>query len=360
MNIKLIGKPKIIMNAPGNSHNYFAWPTVTRLKDGRIAAACSGFRVAHICPFGKAVISFSEDEGESFTAPSPVIDTVLDDRDAGLCAFGESGLIVTSFNNTVDFQRGDCEPLKECYDYLDTVDPEDEKKALGSEFRISFDNGSTWSEIYHSPVTSPHGPLETKDGRILWTGQVFNCYAPLPEDIPHIQTWEINPGNGEMTYVGGIDNIYENGKIVAACEPHTVELCDGTLVCHIRVERGEYSHFTVFESKSKDGGKTWSKPEKLLKDRGGSPAHLLQHSSGTLISAYGYRELPYGIRVMLSADGGKTWEKDKILYEQTVTADIGYPATVELKDGSLLTVFYAHGKEDEPAAIWAQKWEIEN
>ena len=47
----------------------------------------------------------SVDDGESFTAPVPVIDTCLDDRDVGLCKFGENGVIVTSFNNTRRMQR---------------------------------------------------------------------------------------------------------------------------------------------------------------------------------------------------------------------------------------------------------------
>ncbi len=76
-----------------------------RLQNGLIAVAASGFRVGHICPFGKCVISFSSDEGESFSLPAPVIDTVLDDRDGGLCTFSDSGLIVASFNNSTSQQR---------------------------------------------------------------------------------------------------------------------------------------------------------------------------------------------------------------------------------------------------------------
>ena len=39
---------------------------------------------------------------------------------------------------------------------------------------------------------------------------------------------------------------------------------------------------------------------------------------------------------------------------------MGYPATVELRDGSLLTVFYAkQNSDDEPAVIMGQKWRFE-
>ena len=102
MKTEIIGKPEVIMSNKNSKHNYFAWPTVARLKDGTIAVGASGFRFFHICPFGKAVISYSRDGGKTYSLPAPVIDTPLDDRDAGICPFGESGVIFTSFNNTAD------------------------------------------------------------------------------------------------------------------------------------------------------------------------------------------------------------------------------------------------------------------
>ena len=105
MKIKTYGEAQVIMSNPNGKHNYFGWPTATRLQNGKIAVVASGFRLRHVCPFGKTVISYSEDEGKTYTLPAPVIDTVLDDRDGGIMTFGKSGVIVTSFNNAVEFQR---------------------------------------------------------------------------------------------------------------------------------------------------------------------------------------------------------------------------------------------------------------
>ena len=55
MKITLIGEPRIVMQNPDSHHNYFAWPTAARLQNGRIAVVASGFRMAHLCPFGRAV-----------------------------------------------------------------------------------------------------------------------------------------------------------------------------------------------------------------------------------------------------------------------------------------------------------------
>ena len=356
MEIKLMEELKTVMSAPYGKHGYFAWPTVTRLKNGRIAVGASGFRLEHICPFGKAVLSFSDDECESFSLPAPVIDTPLDDRDCGLCAFGESSFMVTSFNNTRAFQR-QCAPGNSyIQSYLDTVTDEEEKRFLGSTFRISRDNGISFGEVFRSPVTSPHGPVELSDGTVLWTGRVFSSELAHEPGKEGIEAHKINP-DGTTEYVGRIENITLNGETPLMCEPHAVELDNGDLICHIRAESyGENKIFTVCQSVSHDMGRTWSVPEPLLEATGGAPAHLIKHPSGRLISVYGYRNPPYGIKAMVSDDGGKTWETGLDINVNGIDEDIGYPATVVLNDGSMFTVFYAHPEEDSPAVILGQKW----
>lgn len=369
MKIKLIGEPEIIMQGENNPHNYFAWPSVAKLKNGKIAISSSGFRLAHVCPFGKAVMAFSEDNGKSYTKPAPIIDTCLDDRDSGLCPFGKSGLIVTSFNNTVQFQRENAlkvfkddmtEKRKKYTDaYLDLITPEEEKRDLGANFRVSFDNGTTFGPIYKSPITSPHGPTELADGTILWVGRTFsNNDAMKKEDL--IKAYKIDVNTGKMEYLGQIEPVFADGKKILSCEPHATQLSDGRIICHFRVQRNEGVRiYTTYQSESPDGGKTWTKPKQILEITGGAPAHLLEHSSGVLISTYGYRDEPYGIKVKFSTDGGKTFGESKTLYTNELTPDLGYPETVELEDKTLLTVFYAHPEKNSPAAILQQKWRIE-
>ncbi len=347
MKIELIGKPETIMSNKNSKHNYFAWPTVAKLKDGTVAVGASGFRLFHICPFGKAVICYSRDGGKTYTSPAPVIDTPLDDRDAGICPFGESGVIFTSFNNTADMQRENNEGNTYVDAYINTITKEDEDKYLGSTFRISKDNGITFGDIMHSPVSCPHGPTELRDGTILWAGTDFY------DVMGGIQIRKLNPENGETELIGKIN--LENEDIFLN-EPHLLELPDGSLICHIRAENDEV--FTTYQSFSDDKGKTWTYPERLLDETGGAPPHLIMLSSGILLSTYGRRKMPYGIMAMMSTDFGKTWIKDIRLYENSITDDIGYPSTIELDNGSLLTVFYASEYEDEHCEIMQIKWRI--
>lgn len=351
MKIERIGQPQLVMSNRGSKHCYFGWPTVARLQNGKLAVAASGFRLAHICPFGKTVVSYSEDEGESYTAPAPVIDTVLDDRDGGILAFGEKNVIVTSFNNAVAFQRRNGSGGAYRDAYLDQITPEQENAALGSTYRISRDGGVTFGPVLRSPVTSPHGPAVLKNGEVLWVGRTFD---PMnAQNQPVVQAWQIRE-DGSMQLRGMVPPILRDGRALFACEPHVYETQSGTLLCHIR----DNDYFTTYQTESQDGGRTWTQPHQLLPDRGGAPAHIMCHSSGVLISAYGYREQPYGIRLMFSTDQGESWETGHVLYENTVSGDLGYPSTVELADGSLLTVFYAKQDQSSPAEIWQQRWKF--
>lgn len=362
MKIGRIGDKKIVMSAPEGEYNYFAWPTVKRLCDGRIAVGASGFRKRHICPFGKAVIAFSEDEGESYSLPSPIIDTCLDDRDCGIATFGKSGVMVTSFNNTVAFQRRHALPEEGAH--LDSISPDEEARDLGATFRLSFDNGRTFGPLFKSPVTSPHGPIELQDGTLLWLGRTFSHEnAHMGNDC--LKAYRVNTANGSMELIGEIENIMFEGNRALSCEPYAIQLADGSILAHIRVQYYPVKLFTLYQSRSFDGGRTWSSPKRILPISGGAPAHLLMHSSGLLICSYGFRgdpmgTAPFGIRVMFSRDGGENWSASEELYRNDFSLDLGYPSTVECKDGSLLTLFYAQLLPNGPAVVLQQKWRIEN
>ncbi len=334
---------KTIIQNSNSKFNYFAWPSVARLKNGTIAAVCSGFRIGHICPFGKVVMVKSEDEGQTWSSPCVVMDTPLDDRDAGILPFGNSSVMITSFNNTVEFQRninkmrepGSAEE-KMVDGYLSSLNAKEaESKFLGYTYVVSHDNGKTFGEIGFSPVTAPHGPCLLENGEIFYVGRSASDGTDQTKDRIECHKFV----NGKFEFVSAIENI----PGVLSCEPAAIET-DGKIIVHIRVQNEQQNEddgvFTIFQCESSDGGKTFTKPRQILEDRGGAPAHIMKHSSGVLVSVYGHRKEPFGIRAMISRDGGETWDTDYVLYDGAISLDLGYPASVERKDGTILTVFY--------------------
>ncbi len=347
--MKILDRRTVCAN-PNGVFNYFGWPSVARLSDGTLALAASGFRMRHVCPFGKGVISYSWDEGMHWTPPAAVIDTCLDDRDSGIVAFGKNRAIFTSFNNSIAAQRAWVQkvdtstPFRAASkafteSYLDLISAlPDSERLLGSTYALSDDGGKSFGPVRLSPVTAPHGPTPTRDGGLLYVGRRFTANdSPEQGDEPYLLCCRLNE-NDEFEPIGFISNIPNpEGGLYLSCEPHAAELSDGRLIVHIRVQRG---CFTIYQSESFDGGHTFTKPHRLLGQNGGAPAHILKHSSGKLVSVYGYRAEPYGIRYMVSDDLGESWETDLILDDSAPGADLGYPASVELTDGRILTVYY--------------------
>ena len=87
--------------------------------------------------------------------------------------------------------------------------------------------------------------------------------------------------------------------------------------------------------------------------------NLAQLKDGTVICSYGYRNEPNGQRAKYSVDDGVTWSEEFILRDDSPSADVGYPSTVELVDGSLLTVYYHRLEGKINAGIYYTKWRLE-
>ncbi len=150
-------------------------------------------------------------------------------------------------------------------------------------------------------------------------------------------------------------------------ENHVLELSPGRLLVVFRTEFG-YLH----QSNSEDGGHTWSdlKPMPVW----GCPPHLIGLSSGPILCVYGHRRDPYGIRGVVSYDDGQTWDHENIItiYEFDQPWDIGYPVSLEVTPGHILTAYYCNRKQkrkqkvgpslaysDDPGGILYTHWTLQ-
>lgn len=354
----------IVNRVDGTIFKYHGWPSVCKDERGVLYATASGMRIQHVDPSGKNCMYISFNEGKTWTPPIVVNDSYLDDRDTGIWAWGKGHMIMSWFSlrypdncaaiQTYDWvgdaEKSVCKGIGESWSFL----PEEEIKD-GSFVKMSDDYGVTWSDPVRVPVTSPHGPVTLKDGTLVYMGKYMSpdYLAPNPICVYSSHdggyTWE---RTGEVPV--GEDIIVDNMH-----EPHMVELPNGRLLGAIRIhERKTQPDFTVYTTYSDDKGKTWSVPKCIEVD--GAPPHLMVHSSGAVICSYSRRrsEKDRGERACVSYDNGETWTEDYDLKSEFNSGDHGYPASVELSDGSILTVYYMSAEKDWHCSVLSTRWRL--
>ena len=347
-------KHGVVCTRPGSEYGYFGWPSAAILGDGRVVVGCSGLRRQHVDPFGNTVLCVGTPK-DGFGEYIVGHDSPLDDRDAGVVALGGNSLLVTWFTLDTRIFRDDLmkySPAEfEVMDAAMRAFPEDAKKYVGSWTMRSDDGGATFTSPARCPVSSPHGPVVMRDGRLIYLGKLF----PESMDRPFGIVSCAESLDGLHWDVLGEVPLPENVTNGQFHEPHVIELNDGALLCLIRYHYPN-GGLGIYKSVSRDGGRTWSTPEDM--DIHGSPPHLLRHSSGAIVLTYGWRHTPYGQRARISRDDGATWSDEIILRDDGPDGDLGYPCSVELPSGDILTVYYQKRPGESLCSILWTQWRI--
>ena len=73
---------------------------------------------------------------------------------------------------------------------------------------------------------------------------------------------------------------------------------------------------------------------------------------------YGHRRAPLGNQARVSDDHGESWSSPLMLSTDGVSGDLGYPSTVQLGDGSLLTVWYEKMAGSDMAVLRQSRWNL--
>ena len=338
--------------------SYQSWPSACIDENGVIYVVCSGFRMGHVCPFGKTVMYKSRDGGESFSLPVVVNDHYLDDRDPGILYLGRGDFIVTRCSHPASSYEN------QLYDWLvsDSGDAgaglikhyimiPGEYRTGGCFYRLLHDYGETADGEKRIPVHSPHGPVLLKDGTVFYLGK--EVFSGVPEENEVFSAY-ISSDRGETFIKTGECPVPEGFSPVQFHEVHCGELSDGGIMALFRTHlTDDDSFFTVMKSVTYDRGRTWSEWEKT--GICGSPPHLCKLSDGGFALTYGRRRPPYGICGRYVSPSGEISDEEFRLADCD-DDDIGYPATVELPDGTLFTVYYARYRGDPTASLLSVKW----
>lgn len=342
------------------AHRYHGWPTVARRKNGQLVLAYSGGREAHVCPFGRVEMMTSDNDGQWWTYPRVLWDSAIDDRDCGVLETARGTLLVTTFTSLAyasmltnalkrQGEKGawPAEKLERWRAAHERLSEEQRQQQLGVWMLRSEDGGVTWSAPYDCLVNSPHGPIQLRDGRLLYAGKDLWRTKRVGVCVSHDdgRTWE---------WLATLP-AREGDNPEAYHELHAVETDEGRLVLQLRNHNPNNAGETL-QAESEDGGKTWTAPHSI--GVWGLPSHLMRLQDGRLLMTYGHRRQPFGCQARLSGDGGRTWSEAMVIYGDGAGSDLGYPSTVQLGDGTLLTIWYEL-LSDSPFAVLRQaRWRL--
>lgn len=340
-----------------NKDSYVHNPVVELLQDGEMVCV---FREAarrrvrtHIDMTSKAVLVRSKDGGRNW---APATRQVIYEekrcgiQDPSIRQLKDGTLICNYFVWTV----GGAEDFPVNHAWLQTSDAEHYSWVTGSYTIRSLDNGKTWE----SPVRVPSltGDCTATADPVI---ELANGELLIPIEME---------AAGERTKTG-VARSRDKGRswgepTIAAADPlcrfsfhetGLLQLPSGKIIAIHRVHQaGEYEYgWYLYQTDSHDNGRTWTTPRKL--PMWGGPANLIRLQSGSILCVYGYRRPPYGSRACLSHDDGETWDiaNEFILRADGIDADVGYPTSVQLRDGAIFTAWYQSepDQEQKPAGV---------
>ncbi|MCC7236442.1 MAG: exo-alpha-sialidase [Bryobacterales bacterium] len=217
-----------------------------------------------------------------------------------------------------------------------------------SRFHYSMDRGHTWQGPCKLPDFGQPGTAARTDylvnGKHDLTALITAAKLDRKEGrVLCIRTRDGGRSWNMVSFVGPSPEDY-------AIMPSSVRVGPTDIVTAIRRRRW------IDVYRSNNNGESWSFVNQATLDMGGNPPSLVRLDDGRLVITFGYRLPPYGIRARISSDNGLSWSPDIILRQDGGGTDLGYPRTLKLPNGNLLSAYYFNedaGKERYIAGtIW--------
>ena len=219
-------------------------------------------------------------------------------------------------------------------------------EGVRSFFYTSRDRCRSWDGPYDLPMFGQTGVAARTDYQALGPRDCLLFLTGNKADGSEGQTFcaRTRDGGASFEFVSLIGpEIPGEGWAIM---PASLRLADGGLLVARR--RGEpvggdrpWRHW-IDLYRSDDEGASWRYLAEPVHSTGinGNPPTLNRLPDGRLCLVYGYRDKPHGIRAVLSEDDGRTWCDPVRLRDDGGTPDLGYPRTVVLADGTVVSAYY--------------------
>ena len=300
--------------------NVCAWPNLTLVPNGEIVAAIYN-QPSHGFGCGNVELWASDDGGRLWAKRSTVTDHadqpehVRMNHAVGLNADGHLVALASGWS------KGRSAPI------------------LDVQVCVSADDGRSWERsVWEQSVAErlvPFGDIVARPDGTLTAA----AYGKA-DDSHHTFTCRSEDGGrtwGDRRTLGEFQN-----------ETAMVRLKSGTWLAASRGRRCTVDYGLIADTtsvltlhRSTDEGLTWEELGPVT-IQGQYPGHLCQLRDGRVLLSYGSRIVGlYGAAARISDDEGATWSGTQVLVGVHGPMDCGYPSTVELDDGTLVTAYYA-------------------
>lgn len=299
-----------------------AWPNLTLLPDGSIAAVIYN-RPCHLTAEGEVDCWVSRDGGRTWTKRGTASPheprTARANVAAGLAHNGDLVVLVSGWGYAPSFRN----------------------RRLPPWVCRSADQGRTWQvDKRASAVLMPDGA--DRDDRGQRMIKPFGDIVALPgrrlaasfyHDYGTVWVHFSDDDGWTWSEASVLSNDHRG-------ETAIVRLRADRWLAVARVERGtdeKTPPWGLGLFVSADEGRTWNLQGNLTEPNQ-HPGHLLRLTDGRVLLTFGMRDVG-AIGFRTSDDEGRTWHATGVL-RTLGRGDLGYPATVQLADGTLVTAYY--------------------
>lgn len=205
-------------------------------------------------------------------------------------------------------------------------------RAEGGAFvQISTDHGYTWELTVPVDITPYQGAFSPKGASELHNGDLLLALGSHDHD-PLAANFVVRSHDKGRTWGKPVETARTLGLIFS--EAAVAETASGKLLVMSREE----VHGYIYQSRSTDGGYTWSPARQL--PFWGYPIHCIRLADGRMFIVYGRRQAPFGIRGAISEDEGESWGEELVIRADLPNANLGYPSVIEYAPGQLFTAYY--------------------
>jgi len=314
--------PDVIVARRSDGRNVY-FPTAERLKNGQVAVVYYD-SPDHVSPAGRISMVRSADQGRTWSPPTVVVDGPRDDRDPSIVETSQGTLLVSYFESD------------------DTPSP----SSRGVFVTRSEDAGRNWSPPIPVTTTLDGAATSAKivqldDGDLLVP--IYGGRGGSRDAVAVV----VRSTDDGRTWAKETETTIASAPGVSFVEPALASVGDGRLIAMIRTEGAERN---AQESYSIDGGRTWSPPVRtalvaqasdLLPLREGEDRSLLVHTWGDVSGRFGDSR-PTVMQVIRFREFPNTrfTSEPTLLHQGHCWSDEGYPSSVRMADGRILTVYY--------------------